>query len=323
MTAARLICGLLMLGALTAQAQESKQAYPNRPIRFIVPLAAGGGMDTVTRALALKLSDQIGQSVVVDNRGGGGGSVGADLMLQSAPDGHTIIMMSATAVIHPLMYRSRYELLRDFIPVSQVTTQPYVLVVNPALPVKSVQELVAYAKTNPGKLNYASAGQGSLIHLASELFNIAAGIKTVHVPYKGIGAAYPDVLAGNVQMIFASIVSAQPHIRAQRLRALAVSGATRAKTQPDLPTIAESGVRGYAVTQWYGVFAPAKTPRAVVDRLNKEVVSAAQHPDLARRFASDGAEAVGSSREQFVAHVKAELAKWTRVIKETGIRGDY
>lgn len=323
MTAARLICGLLMLGALTAQAQESKQAYPNRPIRFIVPLAAGGGMDTVTRALALKLSDQIGQSVVVDNRGGGGGSVGADLMLQSAPDGHTIIMMSATAVIHPLMYRSRYELLRDFIPVSQVTTQPYVLVVNPALPVKSVQELVAYAKANPGKLNYASAGQGSLIHLASELFNIAAGIKTVHVPYKGIGAAYPDVLAGNVQMIFASIVSAQPHIRAQRLRALAVSGATRAKTQPDLPTIAESGVRGYAVTQWYGVFAPAKTPRAVVDRLNKEVVSAAQHPDLARRFASDGAEAVGSSREQFVAHVKAELAKWTRVIKETGIRGDY
>ena len=322
MTALRSICGLLMLGALAAQAQDSKQTYPTRPIRFIVPLAAGGGMDTVTRALALKLSDQLGQSVVVDNRGGGGGSVGADLAMQSASDGYTIIMMSATAVIHPLMYRSRYELQRDFIPVSQVTTQPYVLVVNPGVPAKSVQELVAYAKANPGQLNYASAGQGSLIHLASELFNSAAGIKTVHVPYKGIGAAYPDVFAGNVQMIFASIVSAQPHIRAQRLRALAVTGASRATTQPDLPTVAESGVKGYAVTQWYGVFAPVKTPRAVVDRLNKEIVGAAQHPELAKRFASDGAEAVGSSREQFAAHVKAETGKWTKVIKETGIRGD-
>jgi tripartite-type tricarboxylate transporter receptor subunit TctC len=319
MTAARLTCGLLMLLALTAQAQ---QTYPGRPIRFIVPLAAGGGMDTVTRALALRLSEQLGQSLVVDNRGGGGGSVGADLAMQSAPDGHTIIMMSATAVIHPLMYRSRYELQRDFIPVSQVTTQPYVLVVHPAVPAKSVQELVAYAKANPGKLNYASAGQGSLIHLASELFNIAAGIKTVHVPYKGIGAAYPDALAGNIQMIFASIVSAQPHIRAQRLRALGVSGAARARTQPDLPTIAESGVKGYAVTQWYGVFAPARTPRAIVDRLNREIADAAQHPDLAKRFASDGAEAVGSSREQFAAHVKAETDKWTTVIKQTGIRGD-
>jgi tripartite-type tricarboxylate transporter receptor subunit TctC len=314
-TALALACGA------QAHAQGSS-AYPNKPIRFIVPLAAGGGMDTITRALSFKLSEQLGQNVVVDNRGGGGGSVGADLAMQSAPDGYTIIMMSATAVIHPMMYRSRYDMQRDFIPISQVTSQPYMLVVTPGLPVKSVPDLIAYARANPGKLNYASSGQGSLIHLASELFNISAGVKTVHVPYKGIGAAYPDLIAGNIQMIFASIVSAQPHVRAQRLRGLAVTSSARARTQPDLPTVAETGIKGYDVTQWYGVFAPARTPQAVVERLNKEVVAVAQHPDLAKRFAADGAEALGSTRQQFAAHVKAEIGKWSRVIKETGIRGD-
>ncbi|MCW5606307.1 MAG: tripartite tricarboxylate transporter substrate binding protein [Burkholderiales bacterium] len=321
MTTTRLTFGLLLLAALAAHAQNP-QDYPTKPVRFLVPLAAGGGMDTITRALAQKLLEQTGQNFVVDNRGGGGGNIGAEIVMHSAPDGYTIIMMSATAVINPIMYKPRYDLLRDFIPVSQVTEQPYVLAVNPALPVKSVQELIQYAKANPGKLNYASAGQGSLIHLMTELFNLSAGIKAVHVPYKGIGAAYPDLLAGHVQMVFASIVSVQPHVRTQRMRALAVSGATRAQTQPDLPTVAEAGIKGYAVTQWYGVFAPAKTPDVVIERLNKEVVAAARHPDLTKRYAADGAEAVGSRREQFLAHLKEEIAKWTKVIKETGIRGD-
>jgi len=198
-----------------------------------------------------------------------------------------------------------------------------VLTANPSVPVKSTRELIAYAKANPGKLNYASAGQGSLIHLTTELFNLSAGVKTTHVPYKGIGAAYPDLIAGHVQMVFASIVSVQPHVRSNRLRALAVSSAKRAKAQPDWPTVAESGgLKGFGVTQWYGTFAPAGTPRAIVDRLNREIVKAAHDPELASRFAADGAEAAGSSQQAFAAHVKEENEKWSRVIRDTGIKGD-
>lgn len=317
---------LLLIGAglmLALPAQVPAQDYPTKPVRFIVPLAAGGGMDTVARGLAQKLGESLGQAIVVDNRGGGGGSIGAEMAAAAAPDGYTWIMMSATAVIRPLMYqKTGYDLARDFVPVSQVTAQPYVLTVHPSLPMKSVRELVAYAKANPAKLNYASAGQGSLIHLASELFNSTAGIKTVHVPYKGIGAAYPDLIAGHVQMVFASIVSVQPHVRAQRLRALAVSSAQRAKAQPDWPTVAEAGIKGYAVTQWYGVFVPARTPRAIVERLNREIVKAVHEPDLTGRFAADGAEAVGSSQREFSAHIKAEHDKWSKVIRDTGIKGD-
>lgn len=316
-----LACAGLML-ALPAQV-PAQPSYPTKPVRFIVPLAAGGGMDTVARSLAQKLGESLGQTIVIDNRGGGGGSIGAEMAAAAAPDGYNWIMMSATAVIRPLMYqKTGYDLARDFVPVSQVTAQPYVLTVHPSLPIKSVRELVAYAKANPAKLNYASAGQGSLIHLASELFNSTAGIRTVHVPYKGIGAAYPDLIAGHVQMVFASIVSVQPHVRAQRLRALAVSSAQRAKAQPDWPTVAEAGIKGYAVTQWYGVLVPARTPRAVVERLNREIVKTVHEPDLAGRFAADGAEAVGSSRQEFAAHIKAEHDKWSKVIRETGIKGD-
>lgn len=315
-----LICAGLML-ALPAQVPA--QDYPTKPVRFIVPLAAGGGMDTVARGLAQKLGESLGQAIVVDNRGGGGGSIGAEMAAAAAPDGYTWIMMSATAVIRPLMYqKTGYDLARDFVPVSQVTAQPYVLTVHPSLPIKSVRELVAYAKANPAKLNYASAGQGSLIHLASELFNSTAGIRTVHVPYKGIGAAYPDLITGHVQMVFASIVSVQPHVRAQRLRALAVSSAQRAKAQPDWPTVAEAGIPGFAVTQWYGVFVPARAPRAVVERLNREIIKAVHEPGLTGRFAADGAEAVGSSRQEFAAHIKAEHVKWSKVIHDTGIKGD-
>jgi tripartite-type tricarboxylate transporter receptor subunit TctC len=322
MTARGLICGLPLLVALAAYAQETKQAFPAKPIRLILPDAAGGGFDTVARALAVELSEQLGQSVVVDNRGGAGGALGAELAMQAAPDGYTIVMMSATSVIRPLMYPSRYDVLRDFVAVSQATTTSYVLLVHPSLPVKSVAELVAYAKANPARLNYASAGQGSLIHLATELLNTAAGIKTVHVPYKGMGAAYPDLIAGQVQMAFASIVSALPHARTQRLRALAVSGPARAQAQPDLPTVAEAGIKGYEVSQWYAVFLPSRVPPAVVDRLNREVVGALQNVDVARRLAFDGAEPVGGSPQQLRALLVSDLAKWARVIEETGIRGD-
>ena len=298
-------------------------AYPQRPIRVIVPLAAGGGMDTITRALAAKLTESLGQTIVVDNRGGGGGAVGAELAASAPPDGYTFLMISASGVIRPLMYEgSRYNVARDFTAIAQVTTQPYVVTVNPQVPAKSTQELIAYAKANPGKINYASSGQGSIIHLTTELFNRAAGIKTVHVPYKGIGAAYPDILANNVQMVFASIVSVLPHVKTQRLRALAVSGARRSKSLPDVPTVSEGPVKGFVVANWYGLVAPARTAPAVVERINRDVVRVVHDPDLAQRYAADGAEGVGSTPQQFAAHIKSETEKWGKLIRETGIRGD-
>jgi tripartite-type tricarboxylate transporter receptor subunit TctC len=314
------VAAALTLSSAVALAQAG---YPQRPVRVIVPLAAGGAMDTVTRALAQKLTDAMGQSFVVDNRGGGGGAVGAELAAAAPADGYTLLMMSSTAVIRPLMYEgSRYNIARDFIAISQVTSQPYVLTVHPSVPAKSMQELIAYARTNPGKLNYASSGQGTIIHLTTELFNRVAGIKTVHVPYKGIGAAYPDLLANNVQMVFASIVSVLPHIKTQRLRALAMSGTSRSKALPDVPTVAEAGVKGFSVTNWYGLVAPTRTPQAILDRLNRETVKVIHHPDLAQRYAADGAEGVGSTPQQFAVHIRAENEKWGKLIRETGIKGD-
>jgi tripartite-type tricarboxylate transporter receptor subunit TctC len=221
-----------------------------------------------------------------------------------------------------MMYKARYETLRDFAPVSQVTTQPYVIVVNSTVPAASVKELVGYAKANPDKLNYASSGNGSLIHLATELFRITTGTRMTHIPYKGIGAAYPDLIAGNIQLILASIISAQPHVKAQRIRALAVTGPKRANSSPELPTVAEAGVPGYAVTQWYAVFAPAGTPKAVVDRLHRDIAKVLQLSEVTMRMTADGAESVGSTPQQLAAHVKAERDKWAKVIKEAGIKGD-
>ncbi len=312
---------LLFLFALALPLPAQSQDYPVRPIRLIVPLAAGGAMDTIV-GVSARLTDNLGQSVVVDNRGGGGGTVGAGIAKAADPDGYTLIMMSATSVIRPLLYSANYEMFRDFTPISQVSAQPYLLVVHPSIPAKTVQEFVTYAKANPAKLNYASAGQGSIIHLATELFRVQTGIRMVHVPYKGMGAAYPDLVSGNTQLGMASIVSAQPHVRAGRLRGIAVTGPQRSKSSPEFPTIAESGVKGYAVTNWYGLLAPTKTPRPAIERLHKEVVRVLNLPDVTRRFAADGAEAVSSTPKEFAAHIKSETQTWARVIKEAGIKGD-
>jgi tripartite-type tricarboxylate transporter receptor subunit TctC len=314
----------LLVAALLAPLSGSAQAqpFPTKPIRLIIPTAAAGGPDTIGRAVAQKLSDDLGQTVVVDNRPGASGAIAVDLARAAAADGYTIIVISASQVIRPLLYRVAYDLGRDFTPITQLSAQSYVLVVNNNLPVRSVSELVARAKANPGRLNYASVGTGSQIHLMTELFRAMTGIQVVHVPYKGIAAAYPDLISGRIQFSFAGIISAQGHVRAQRLRALAVSGPRRIKALPDLPTVAEAGVPGFAVTQWYGLLAPAGTPRMTVEFLSKEINGALRQPDVAGRIAAEGSEAVGSTPAQLAALIKAERDKWARVIKDAGIKGE-
>jgi tripartite-type tricarboxylate transporter receptor subunit TctC len=307
---------------LAVPALVPAQGYPTKPIRLIVPLAASGGMDTTARGISQPLAGRLKQPVVVDNRPGAGGAIGAELAARADPDGYTLIMVSASFVVHPLLYRAHYDPLRDYAPVTQASRQPFVLIVHPSVPAASVRELVAYAKANPGKLNYASAGKGSLIHLTTELFKAATGIDIVHVPYKGMGATYSDMLAGRIQTAFPSIISVLPHVKAGKLRALGVTSRTRAPALPDTPTLQEAGVAGFEVTQWYGVLAPAKTPGALVNLLQKEIVAVLREPDVGRRMASSGSEAVGSTSAEFSAHIKAENSKWAGVIRQAGIRAD-
>jgi len=312
-----LAAGLLL--AAVAQAQN----FPIRPVRILVPLAAGGGMDTVSRGLSLQLADTLGQSVVVDNRPGAGSQVALDILASASPDGHTLMMISATTVVYPLLYasQSRFDIVRDFTPVSQVTAQGYVLVVHPSLPVKTALDLAKYARANPGKLNYASSGIGSPIHMSTELFQVATGTRMIHVPYKGMAAAYGDLLSGRIELSFATIISSMVHIKSGRLRALAVTTPKRAPALPDVPTFAEAGIPGVVVVNWYGLIATKGTSRAVVERIAAETAKAAATPEMTKRLIAEGSEAVGSSPADFAAHLRAEQAMWTKVIKQAGIKG--
>jgi len=310
----------LLFVLLTAAAHA--QTFPSRPLRVLVPLAAGGGMDSVARNVAVSFTEALGQSVTVDNRPGAGSLVALEILADAAPDGHTLMMISATTVIYPLLYKSRLDPVRDFAPVSQVTAQGYVLVVHPALPAKSALELVKYAKANPGKLTYASSGIGSPIHMTTELLGIATGTKMTHVPYKGMGAAYADLVGGRISLSFATIISAQAHVKSGRLRALAVSTAKRAPAMPDTPTLAEAGVSGVVVVNWYGLIAPKATPKSIIDRIAAETTRAVQAPAMMKHLVADGSEGVGSTPSEFTAHIRAESDQWRRVIKEGGIRAE-
>ncbi len=307
-----------MLALLPAEAQN----YPNRPVRMIVPLAAGGGMDTVTRGLAQKFTETFGENFVVDNRPGAGSQIALEILAGSAADGHTLMMISATTVVHPILYKSRFDIMRDFTPISQVTAQGYVLVVHPSIAAKSVGELVQYLRANPGKLNYASSGIGSPIHMSGELFQIATGTRMIHIPFKGMGAAYTDLIGGQVELSFPTIISSIAHIKAGRLRALAVTTPKRAAALPDIPTFGEAGVPGVVVVNWYGLIAPVRTPHAVIERLSAEAVKAMNSPEMIKRLVAEGSEAVGSSPREFAAHIRAERDLWTKVIKQAGIRGE-
>lgn len=297
-------------------------AYPTKPVRMIVSSGAGGGLDFVARLVATPLTEALGQSVVVDNRAGASGSIAAELTSHSAPDGYTLMMLSASLVVYGIVNKTPYDLFRDFDPISLVSAGPYILTVHPSLPVNSVKDLIAYAKANPSKLNFASTGNASLAQLAGELFAISTGTKLVHIPYKGVGAALTDLLSGQVQMSFLSGGSVYSQVRSQKLKALAIASTTRAKMAPELPTMIEAGVPGYAVTQWHGLMAPRGTPRVVIERLHQEIVKAVQRPEVTSRLALDGTEGVASSPKEFAAHLRTEREQWAKVVKAANIRSD-
>lgn len=296
------------------------QNFPNRPMRVLVPLAAGGGMDSVTRNIAQSFSETLGQSVVVDNRPGAGSLIALETLAEATPDGHTLMMISATTVIYPLLYKSRLDPVRDFAPVSQISAQGYVLVVHPSLPAKNALEFVAHARANPDKLTYASSGIGSPIHMTTELLGIATGARMTHVPYKGMGAAYTDLIGGRISFSFATIISSQGHVKNGRLRALAVSQAKRAPAMPEIPTLAEAGVPGVVVVNWYGLIAPRATPKNVIDKVATEAARAVKAPTMMKHLVTDGSEGVGSTPAEFTAHIRAESEQWRRVIKQGGIK---
>jgi tripartite-type tricarboxylate transporter receptor subunit TctC len=319
-----LIALIALAWATQVTAADSGQSYPNRPIRFIVPFAPGGSTDTLARTVGQKLGEALGEQVVVDNRSGGNGNIGTDLVAHAAPDGYTILLgYIANLAIGPSLYaKLPFDPVKDLAPVTQLAVAPNILVVHPSVPAKNFKEFIAYAKANPQKVNFASAAVASPGHLAGELLNHAAGIHMQHVPYKGSGQAVVDLVGGQVQVMVSGMSSVMPHIKAGRLRALAVTGAQRSPAVPDIPTIAESGFPKFEATAWYGVLVPARTPKAIVTRLHDEIVRALKMPDVKERLESVGFEIVGSTPEAFGAYIKSEIVKWAPVVKASGAKAD-
>jgi tripartite-type tricarboxylate transporter receptor subunit TctC len=326
MNGARLLlcaAGALAVGGATgALAQGAPGAYPVRPIRLIEPFPPGGGSNMVARLISQKLTEALGYAVVVDSRPGAGGSMGTDLAAKAQPDGYTLVVGTAsTMVINPNMMKVAYHPVRDFAPVALATTIPLIIVVHPSVAAKSLRELTAVARARPAQLNFGSSGPGTISHLAGELFKVVTKCDHVHVPYKGGGPALIELLGGQVQVTFNNMLSALPHVRADKLRALAVTGAQRSSAAPEVPTALESGVPGYVVLQWNGFFAPIGTPRAVIARLNAEIDRALAEKEMRERLAGEGAEVGGGTPERLGAFVAAEYAKWGKVIRVAGIRG--
>lgn len=317
-----LISGALAATGCFAQGNAAVD-YPSKPIRLIVPFAPGGGTDITARTIAQKLTERWGHQVVVDNRPGANGTIGIDITANSAPDGYTLSMISSSHSVNvSLLKKVPYDLIKDLAPITQATTQPYALVVHPSLPVKSVKDLVALARAKPGTLNYGSSGTGGLSHLSGALFASLAKVNMVHIPYKGGNPAMIDVIAGQIQMLYSTLLQAQTHLKSGKLRALGVTTAKRSAAAPELPTMQEAGIAGYEVAGWYGVVAPAKVPAPIIAKLNKEIVSILAQPEIKNRLSADGSEPVGSTSQQFGAHIRSEVAKWAKLTREIGIRTD-
>jgi tripartite-type tricarboxylate transporter receptor subunit TctC len=312
----------IVVTTLAAPSAIAQATYPNKPVRVVVPFPAAGTTDILARAAAQKLSETWGQQAIVDNRPGAGGNIGSELVAKSAPDGYTLLMGTVgTHAINPSLYpKMPYDHVKDFVPVILVAGVPNVLVVNPSMQVNSVQELIAYAKANPGKLNFASSGNGTSIHLSGELFKVMTGVQMAHVPYKGSAPALTDLMGGQVQLMFDNLPSSLAFIKAGRLRALAVTSAQRSPALPDVPTVAESGVPGFEASSWFGLLAPAGTPRDIVTKINADTAKWLSSPDAKEKLAAQGAAVAGGSPEDFAKHIQAETAKWARVVKESGAK---
>lgn len=299
------------------------QDYPARPVRFILPFPPGGGTDILGRLISDRLSASLGQPVVTENRGGAGGNVGAEVAARSAPDGYTIVLCAPSLAISPSLYsKLNYDPVKDFAPISLVATVPNVLITHPSVPAQTLQEFIAHVRTKPGALNFGSGGNGTSNHLAGELFNIVTGTKLVHIPYKGVNLAMQDVLSGQIHLVVIGIPAAAPHIKAGRLRALGVIAPQRAAALPEVPTVAEAGLKDFEVTTWYGVLAPAGTPRPIITRLNGELVKIMHAPEMKEKLAASGTDPLTSTPEEFSAYLRQEIAKWGEVVRKANLKAD-
>jgi tripartite-type tricarboxylate transporter receptor subunit TctC len=313
---------LLAVGAITSlpALSVSAQHFPSRPVRLVVPYPPGGANDNVARLLAPKMTEQLGHNVVVDNRGGGNTIIGSELVAKAVPDGHTLLIIAAGHAINPSLYpKLPYDTARDFVPVALVGDGAYVLVANPSLGVSSVPELITAAKAKPGQITYASSSTGNLTHLAAEVFNSMAGTKMLHVPYKGGNPAMLDILGGRVAIFFSTVAVARPHLQSGKIKGLGVTTARRSAALPNVPTIAEAGLPGYEVSGWYGIVAPARTPRAAIARMHSVVQSATRQPDIKEKLLGLGVDVVESTPAEFGKRIDSELAKWEKIVKPLGI----
>jgi tripartite-type tricarboxylate transporter receptor subunit TctC len=310
---------LVVVWAALAMTTAIGAEYPTKPIRIIVSLAPGGGVDTTGRLIGQKFTEAWGQQVVVENRPGAGGTIATEVAARSAPDGYTLLMTSVAHAITPSLYKLSYDAGKDFAPITLVVLAPSVLVIHPSLPVKSVRELIAFAKSRPNQLLYSSAGNGSPQHLAAELLKMMTGASFLHIPYKGTAPSITDLIGGRVSVSAASVISTMPQVNAGRLRALAVISSKRAQGVSQLPTVAEAGVPGYAVDTWYGLFAPAGTPNEIIARLNQETVRVLAQPEAKEKMLSMGLDPVGDSSEHFAAYVRSEIDKWAKVVRSADI----
>jgi tripartite-type tricarboxylate transporter receptor subunit TctC len=308
--------------ALAAGPSVAQERYPAKTVRLVVPFAPGGGADISARTIAQKLTERLGQQFVVDNRAGGGGNVGTEYVAKAAPDGYTLLLVSSSYGANPSLYKLSFDPVSGFEPITLVSQQPFIAVVHPSLPVKSIKELVALAKARPGELAFASSGAGGIQHLALEYFKSAAGVDILHVPYKGGATAHTDLMAGNVQMTFGTILSTLNMVQSGKVRALAVTTAQRTPALPDTPTMIQAGLPGFVVTGWYAVLAPAKTPAAITSLLNREIVASLQGADVKERLAKEGSTVVASTPEALTAHLRSEISKWEKVTRTAGIKLD-
>ena len=318
----KMVLAALASGAFLVSGASQAQPYPAKPVKIVVPFAPGGGSDFIGRFIAQRLTDALGKQVIVENRPGAGGVLGVEQGIKSPADGYTLVLIASSYTVNPSIYKLHFDPVADITPIIQISAGPLVAVVNPKLPVNNVKELIALAKQKPGQVNFASSGQGSVIHLATELFDTMAGIKMNHIPYKGTGPALTDTLAGQTDVFFSSTATALPHIQAGKLRAIAVTTAKRIPALPNVPTVAESGVPGYDVVLWHGLIGPKGLPRPVVDRLNAEVTKSLKLKETAESLKNDGVAPAGGTPEQFGAQIEKEIKVWRKVAADAGVKAE-